>query len=468
MAQNFNPTNHFPGAPGGAQPGGGAGNDPTAPGARGVSPQGPAVQMVNAMISDAVRMGASDIHIEPRKDRLEVRLRVDGVLQNWGQGAYANGLPKDLQDTVVARVKVMAELDINEKRLPQDGRITITLPGKSIDLRISSLPVLYGEKIVMRLLDRGMSVRPLDGLDFSPHNKTAFEELIHQPLGLILVTGPTGSGKTTTLYSALNVLRSKTTNIVTCEDPVEYDMEGINQSQVFERIGLTFARQLRAILRQDPDIILVGEIRDAETAEIAFRAAMTGHLVLSTLHSNDAPTSVTRLIDMGVPPFLISSGLIGMVAQRLVRRLCPACRRQGPPTPQQAALLTIDPAMPIWHPVGCQRCSGTGYQGRIGVHEVVSVDERFQRLVMDKAPSSDLRRAANAAGMVPIREDALLKIRAGLTSAEDVIRQVYLRVEEDAPVTPAQTPPAALPPPAAGAVAGAAPGQMAALPQPKQ
>jgi type IV pilus assembly protein PilB len=404
---------------------------------RGVSAQGPAVQMVNAMISDAVRMGASDIHIEPRAQMLEVRIRKDGVLQVWRQ------LPKDLQDIITARIKVMAELDINEKRLPQDGRITINVPGRSIDLRISSLPVLYGEKVVMRLLDRSMSVRPLDALDFSPHNKASFEELIHQPIGLVLVTGPTGSGKTTTLYSALNVLRSKTTNIMTCEDPVEYDMEGINQSAVFEKVGLSFARQLRAILRQDPDVILVGEIRDAETAEIAFRAAMTGHLVLSTLHSNDAPTSVTRLIDMGVPPFLISSGLIGMVAQRLVRRLCPACRRQAPPTLQQATLLAIPENEPIWHPVGCQQCDGTGYKGRIGVHEVVSVNERFQRLIMQQAPSSQLRSAAREAGMIPIREDSLLKMRAGLTSAEDVLRQVYVRVDEDeAPIPPAAVIPA--------------------------
>ena len=410
----------------------------------GVSAQGPAVQMVNAMISDAVRMGASDIHIEPRKQVIEVRFRVDGVLQVW------KTLPKDLQDVIAARVKIMAELDINEKRLPQDGRITINVPGRSLDLRISTLPVLYGEKVVMRLLDRSMSVRPLEGLDFSPGNKAAFEELIHQPIGLILVTGPTGSGKTTTLYSALNVLRDKTTNIMTCEDPVEYDMDGINQSAVFEKVGLTFARQLRAILRQDPDVILVGEIRDAETAEIAFRAAMTGHLVLSTLHSNDAPTSVTRLTDMGVPPFLISSGLTGMVAQRLVRRLCPHCRRQGPPTPQQATLLSIPATDLIWHPVGCSQCENTGYKGRIGVHEVVATDEPFQRLVMQNAPATTLRAACRAAGMVPIREDALLKMRAGLTSAEDVLRQVYVRVDEDDVVAPIVEPaaPIALPAPA--------------------
>ena len=411
------------------------------------SAQGPAVQMVNSMISEAVRVQASDIHIEPRKSVVEVRFRVDGVMHVW------KNLPKDMQDICTARIKVMAELDINEKRLPQDGRVTISVPGKTIDLRISVLPVLYGEKIVMRLLDRELSVRGLEQLDFTPGNRASFDELIHRPLGLILVTGPTGSGKTTTLYAALNALKNKTVNIVTCEDPVEYDMDGINQSQVFEKVGLTFARQLRSILRQDPDIILVGEIRDLETAEIAFRAAMTGHLVLSTLHSNDAPTSVTRLVDMGVPPFLIASGLIGMVAQRLVRRLCPSCRRQAPPTPKQAELLRISPDELIWHPVGCQRCEGTGYKGRIGVHEVVHTDEHFERLIMQHATGSQLRTAAEKAGMIPIREDALNKIRAGLTSVDDVMRQVYVRLEEDfdttKPVPPALTEstPAALPAP---------------------
>jgi type IV pilus assembly protein PilB len=272
------------------------------------------------MVGDAVRMRASDIHIEPRKSSLEVRMRVDGVMQLWKE------LPKDLQDTVASRIKVLSDLDINEKRLPQDGRISFSVDGKGFDVRISTLPVLYGEKVVMRLLDRSMSIRGLNELDFVRHNAETFMDLIHRPLGLVLVTGPTGSGKTTTLYAALNALRSPTVNLVTCEDPVEIDLPGVNQSSVNERVGLTFARQLRAILRQDPDIVLVGEMRDSETAEIAFRAAMTGHLVLSTLHSNDAPTSVTRLLDMGVPPFLIASGLIGMVAQRLVRRLCASCR----------------------------------------------------------------------------------------------------------------------------------------------
>ena len=401
------------------------GNTPPSPGAGAAATQGPAVRFVNEMVEDAVRLNASDIHIEPRSNCIEVRLRVDGVLQVWKE------LPKDIQDNVSARVKILAELDINEKRLPQDGRIAISMPGKKFDLRVSSLPVLYGEKIVMRLLDRSMSVRPLESLDFSPHNKAVFEELIHQPLGLVLVTGPTGSGKTTTLYSALNVLRDKTTNITTCEDPVEVNMEGINQSAVNEKVGLTFARQLRAILRQDPDIILVGEMRDPETAEIAFRAAMTGHLVLSTLHANDAPTSVTRLIDMGVPPFLIASGLIGMVAQRLVRRLCFACRRQAPPTLRQAGLLGISETDLIWQPTGCPQCEGTGYKGRIGVHEVVTLSDRFARLIIDKAPSGVLRRAAIEAGMVPIRDDSINKIRAGLTSAEDVMRQVYLKTEEE-------------------------------------
>ncbi|MGC4046385.1 MAG: GspE/PulE family protein [Armatimonas sp.] len=394
------------------------------PGPNPAATQGPAVRFVNEMTEEAIRLNASDIHIEPRSNCLEVRLRVDGVLQVWKE------LPKDIQDNIAARIKVLADMDINEKRLPQDGRIAINAGPKKFDLRVSSLPMLYGEKIVLRLLDRSMSVRPLEVLDFSPPNRQMFEDLITQPIGLVLVTGPTGSGKTTTLYSALNTLKNKTTNITTCEDPVEVNMEGINQSAVNERVGLTFARQLRAILRQDPDIILVGEMRDTETAEIAFRAAMTGHLVLSTLHSNDAPTSVTRLIDMGVPPFLVSSGLIGMVAQRLVRRLCENCRRQGPPTQRQATMLQISPSEKIWHPVGCPRCEGTGYRGRVGVHEVVSVDEHFSRLIMERAGGSDLRKAAQQAGMIPIREDALYKIRNGITSADDVMRQVFLRTDD--------------------------------------
>lgn len=400
------------------------GNNPGGPGPNPVATQGPAVRFVNEMTEEAIRLNASDIHIEPRSNCLEVRLRVDGVLQVWKE------LPKDIQDNIAARIKVLADMDINEKRLPQDGRIAINAGPKKFDLRVSSLPMLYGEKIVMRLLDRSMSVRPLEVLDFSPDNRRMFEDLITQPIGLVLVTGPTGSGKTTTLYSALNTLKNKTTNITTCEDPVEVNMEGINQSAVNERVGLTFARQLRAILRQDPDIILVGEMRDTETAEIAFRAAMTGHLVLSTLHSNDAPTSVTRLIDMGVPPFLVSSGLIGMVAQRLVRRLCENCRRQGPPTQRQATMLQISPSEKIWHPVGCPRCEGTGYRGRVGVHEVVSVDEHFARLIMARASGADLRKAAQQAGMIPIREDALYKIRNGITSADDVMRQVFLRTDD--------------------------------------
>jgi type IV pilus assembly protein PilB len=247
----------------------------------------------------------------------------------------------------------------------------------------------------------------------------------------VLVTGPTGSGKTTTLYAALNALRSPTVNLVTCEDPVEIDLPGVNQSSVNDRVGLTFARQLRAILRQDPDIVLVGEMRDPETAEIAFRAAMTGHLVLSTLHSNDAPTSITRLLDMGVAPFLIASGLIGMVAQRLVRRLCPSCRQQGPVSEVNARLLSVNVADRFWYPgSGCSVCEGTGFKGRIGVHEVVQVDENMQRLIMDRAPSSDLRKSAVAAGMVPIREDALTKMRAGLTTPDEVLRQVYVKVED--------------------------------------
>jgi type IV pilus assembly protein PilB len=387
------------------------------------SEQAPVIKMVNLLLTEAIRAHASDIHIEPRRDHVEVRHRVDGVLSK------VRVLPKSLQAACASRLKIMAELDISERRLPQDGRIPIVIENRSLDLRVSTLPTHYGERVVLRILDKGAGIRGLDTLDFYGTNLLRFESLIRRPFGIILVTGPTGSGKTTTLYSALDALRDETTNIITCEDPIEYDMDGINQSAVNDRAGLTFARQLRAILRQDPDIVLVGEIRDAETAEIAFRAAMTGHLVLSTLHSNDAPTSVTRLIDMGVPPFLIASGLIGVVAQRLARRLCRFCRRQAPPTAAQIAALDLAPDDPIWHAVGCAECLNKGYQGRIGVHEVLISNEAFGRMVMNGEPGSKLRAAAADGGMVSMRDDGLAKVRAGLTSTEEVLRRVCIQAE---------------------------------------
>ena len=387
------------------------------------SEQAPVIKMVNLLLAEAVRARASDIHLEPRRNALEVRHRIDGVLRK------ARVLPKALQAACVSRLKIMSDLDISEKRLPQDGRIPLVIEGKSLDLRVSTLPIQYGERVVMRVLDKSSSIRGMGELDLSQTNRDRFDALVHRPFGLILVTGPTGSGKTTTLYSALNAIQNETTNIITVEDPIEYEMDKINQSAVNEKAGLTFARQLRAILRQDPDVVLVGEIRDAETAEIAFRAALTGHLVLSTLHANDAPSAVTRLLDMGVPAFLIASALNGIVAQRLSRRLCLNCRAETVPTESQAVSLHLEADEPIWHAPGCSQCDDKGYKGRIAVHEVMVCDEDFGRLIMSQVPGSKLRQAAVASGMISIREDAIAKVRSGLTSAEEVIRLLSFREE---------------------------------------
>jgi type II secretory ATPase GspE/PulE/Tfp pilus assembly ATPase PilB-like protein len=322
---------------------------------------------------------------------------------------------------MISRIKIMAELDIAEKRLPQDGRIALTVDERSIDLRVSTLPNLYGERVVLRILDRSASIRGIGELDLSPINHRRFESALHRTFGLVVVVGPTGAGKTTTLYSALGSLRSRSRNIMTCEDPVEYDLPGISQSAVNERIGLTFARQLRAILRQDPDVVLVGEIRDPETAEIACRAAVTGHLVLSTLHANDAPTAITRLVDMGVPPFLLASSLVGVVAQRLVRRLCTACRASSRPDASTAWLLRGAVPEQVWVPRGCSSCNDTGYRGRTAIHETFLMTEKVAQAIMNGSSASVLRDLALKAGMVPMGEDAAGKIRAGLTSVEEVL-----------------------------------------------
>ncbi len=391
--------------------------------------QGPIIRFVNSLIVDAIRQRASDIHIEPMKKEFQVRYRIDGHLQTIRR------FPMQYLPAASSRIKIMSEMDISERRLPLDGRITMRLDGRSVDLRVSTLPTQYGERIVMRILDRSATLLTLDQLGFSSHNSAAFQGLIRHPHGIILVTGPTGSGKTTTLYAALNALKSPTTNIITCEDPIEYELEGISQSNVNERAGLTFARQLRAILRQDPDIVLVGEIRDAETAEIAFRAALTGHLVLSTLHCNSAAGAVSRLRDMGVPPFLIASTLIGVVAQRLVRRLCPHCRRKYAPDPTVQALYSALGGMPVpglhlYEAVGCPRCSQSGTRGRVAVHEVLVANNRFQRLVMEEAESHALRDVAMEAGMISMLEDGLEKARQGLTPLVDIEQKIGLTADD--------------------------------------
>lgn len=385
----------------------------------------PVVGLVNQIIAEAIRMGASDIHIEPRIDRVEIRYRIDGQLQRVRE------IPSALQRALIARIKIMAVLDIVEYRVPQDGRISVTVDGRPVDIRVSVLPNYHGQRVVLRILDKSIALRTLDEIGFSEHNIALFMEMITKPYGLILVTGPTGSGKTTTLYAALNYLKQVTNNIMTCEDPVEYDIDGINQSYVNEKVGLTFAKQLRAILRQDPDIILVGEIRDGETAETAIRAALTGHLVLSTLHCNDAPSAIPRLTDMGVEPFLLSTALIGVMAQRLIRVLCPYCAEEYIPSQEEQRLLSHragPDAVRIWRPVGCPNCNSIGYRGRTGIHEVMPIPAEMQKLIAECAPMETLRHAAALYGYRPLQEDVCDRVLMGQTSLEEARRVVFFEM----------------------------------------
>ncbi|MFT3819464.1 MAG: type II secretion system ATPase GspE [Rubrivivax sp.] len=364
----------------------------------------PIIRMLNALLTQAAKDGASDIHIEPYERSSSVRFRVDGTLREVVQPNKA------LHAALISRLKIMAELDIAEKRLPQDGRISLRIGGRAIDVRVSTLPSAHGERAVLRLLDKTESKFTLEGLGMSGEVLAAFGRLIQQPHGIVLVTGPTGSGKTTTLYASLGRVDTSTTNVLTVEDPVEYELPGIGQTQVNPRIDLTFAKALRAILRQDPDVIMIGEIRDHETAQIAIQASLTGHLVLATVHTNDAPSSVTRLIDMGVEPFLLASSLLGSLAQRLVRKLCTACRVQGDDG--------------HWHPhtMGCPACSHTGYKGRTGVYELMVVDPVVQGLIHYKGGEQELIAAARNAGLRSMREDGERLVRDGITSPEEVIR----------------------------------------------
>ena len=362
----------------------------------------PIIRMLNALLTQAAKDGASDIHIEPYERSSSVRFRVDGTLREVVQPNKA------LHAALISRLKIMAELDIAEKRLPQDGRISLRIGGRAIDVRVSTLPSSHGERAVLRLLDKTESRFTLEGLGMDGEVLAQFARLIQQPHGILLVTGPTGSGKTTTLYASLGRVDTATTNVLTVEDPVEYELTGIGQTQVNPKIDLTFAKALRAILRQDPDVIMIGEIRDYETASIAIQASLTGHLVLATVHTNDAPSSVTRLIDMGVEPFLLSSSLLGVLAQRLVRKLCPHCKRQGDDG--------------HWHPVGCEKCSLTGYKGRTGVYELMSVDAHVQALVHNRAPEQELVAAARAAGLKSMREDGERLVVQGITSLAEVVR----------------------------------------------
>jgi general secretion pathway protein E len=362
----------------------------------------PIIRMLNALLTQAAKDGASDIHIEPYERSSSVRFRVDGTLREVVQPNKA------LHAALVSRLKIMAELDIAERRLPQDGRISLRIGGRPVDVRVSTLPSAHGERAVLRLLDKAESKFTLEALGMSGDVLASFDKLIKQPHGIILVTGPTGSGKTTTLYASLGRVDTAGTNILTVEDPVEYELAGIGQTQVNAKIDLTFAKALRAILRQDPDVIMIGEIRDYETAQIAIQASLTGHLVLATVHTNDAPSTVTRMIDMGVEPFLLSSSLIGVLAQRLVRKLCLHCRR-------------ID-AQGRYHPVGCVHCGMTGYKGRTGVYELMNVDDRIQALIHGRAAEAEIFAAAQASGLRSMREDGERLVVDGTTSVEEVVR----------------------------------------------
>jgi type IV pilus assembly protein PilB len=383
------------------------------------SEDAPVVKLVNSLISDAVNKGASDIHIEPFEKSLRARFRIDGVLHEMMSP------PIKMKGAIISRLKIMAELDIAEKRIPQDGRIKIRIGSKKIDLRVSTLPTIFGEKVVMRILDKSNLEIDLTKLGFQASELKKFLKSIESPYGMVLVTGPTGSGKTTTLYSALNRINIPTHNIMTAEDPVEYNLEGINQVNVHEEIGLTFASSLKAFLRQDPNIVMVGEIRDLETASIAVKAALTGHLVLSTVHTNDAPSTVNRLIDMGIEPFLVASSTNLILAQRLVRRLCGQCKEEVEIHPEAMRELGITDEDPfkIFEARGCQKCSNTGYKGRVGLYEVMPISEEVREMILNRCSANEIKIQAINEGMLTLRADGVLKLKEGVTSLEEVLRE---------------------------------------------
>ncbi len=359
----------------------------------GIADEPVVIKLVNLIVMKAIKMRASDIHIEPEEEALKMRFRVDGILYEEPD------LPKHLQSAIISRIKIKANLDIAERRVPQDGRFTLKMEGKEVDIRVSCMPTIYGENVVLRLLDVSSTLLSLKDLGFSQGILEKYQKLILRSHGMVLVTGPTGSGKTTALYASLDKINTKGKNIITIEDPVEYKLSGIRQTQVNSKVNLTFANGLRSILRQDPDIIMVGEIRDFETAEIAINAALTGHLVFSTLHTNDAAGAVARLLDMGVESFLISSALSGVLAQRLVRTMCKDCQGKG-----------------------CRKCMDIGYKGRIGIFEFMEVDEKIRNLIVNKAPQEEIRKQAIAAGMVTLKDDGMAKVKEGLTTMEEVLR----------------------------------------------
>lgn len=394
----------------------------------------PVISLVNQIIGDAIRMGASDIHVEPRGKKADVRYRIDGDLKKIRE------IPMAILPMLTTRVKIMAELDIVEFRVPQDGRFSVDVDGREVDIRMSVLPNKHGQRLVLRVLDKSNSLKKLPELGFSASNLVTFKDLIKKPYGMLLVTGPTGSGKTTTLYAALQEIKSERSNIMTCEDPIEYEVDGINQSQVFEKVGLTFASQLRAILRQDPDVILVGEIRDGETAQTAIRASMTGHLVLSTLHCNDAPSAVPRLFDMGTDPFMLSTSIIGVMSQRLIRCLCPHCKVTKPATGEEMSM--IFPYLPrggkdlssevhISHAVGCHACDMSGYKGRTALQEIMPVTAEVARAIASRETLDVIREIAVAGGYEPMQFTALKLVLDGATTIEEAHRHVFMEAVSD-------------------------------------
>jgi type IV pilus assembly protein PilB len=383
----------------------------------------PIVKLVNMLITQAVNERASDIHIEPHERDLRIRYRIDGVLHEVMRP------PKSIQSGVISRLKIMSDINIAERRLPQDGRVGLVVGGKAIDLRVATLPTVYGEKVVIRILDKSSVLLKLQDLGFSEHNYTRYESSFRKPYGMILVTGPTGSGKSTTLYATLNIINTPDRNIITVEDPVEYRLPGVNQIQINPKAGLTFASALRSILRSDPDVVLIGEIRDRETAQIATEAALTGHLVLSTLHTNDAPSAISRLLEMGIEPFLVSSAIDGILAQRLMRVLCDRCKELYAPTEEALieAKIPLNPdgtAPKLYRAVGCTNCAKTGYRGRIAAHEVMLKSEEIERLTAEHRSAEEIGRTAREQGMRVLREDGVEKILNGMTSIEEIMRVI--------------------------------------------
>jgi type IV pilus assembly protein PilB len=378
----------------------------------------PVIKLVHSILAQAISEGASDIHFEPEDTRMRVRFRVDGVMHE------ATSIPRRMTSGVVSRLKIMAEMDIAQRRLPQGGRVGLLVEDSPVDLRVTTLPAVNGEGVVLRILDKSNALIDLDQMGMFGETRSRFEASIHRPHGAMFVTGPTGSGKSTTLYAALNALNTPEKHIITIEDPVEYQLEGINQLQVHPKVGMTFATGLRSILRADPDIIMVGEIRDAETARIAVESALTGHLVLSTLHTNNAPTAITRLTEMGIEPFLTASALDCVIAQRLARRLCPSCKRRVllPVSALAESGFRVGAEIEAYEPGACKRCSGTGYRGRVGIFEAMQVTNEIRTLTIESAPAEEIFSVAREQGMTTLREDGLEKVRSGITSIEEVVR----------------------------------------------